>query len=324
MSAPAPRPIRTDLPPSQASPVAPPRLRAGDRIGVVAPSGPVLARALVAGARVLEEAGFRIVLGKHLRERRGHLAGPDADRLDDLNRMLGDPDIRCVLMARGGYGAMRIASGIDWDAMRRDPKIFAGFSDATFLHLGMARHAGVRTLHAPNLHGLGARRGSEIPRLVAWLTEPSPSDAVRTLVAPHRLNDAGGSVAGCVVGGNLALVHYAAAAGHMPSVEGCILFLEEVNEPPYKIDGMLCALREGGWLAGVRGVALGDFTRCLPRKGYRELRLRQVLEDHLSPLGTPAWSGVRAGHGSRNYPLAFGARATLGKGRLVYEEGLVS
>jgi muramoyltetrapeptide carboxypeptidase len=312
------------IPSRRPHPVAPPRLRAGDRIGVVAPSGPVLPRALLAGARVLEEAGFRIAFGRHVRERRGHLAGADRARLDDLNRMLRDPDIRCVLMARGGYGAMRIASEVDWGAMRRDPKIFAGFSDATFLHLGMARHAGVRTLHAPNLHGLGARRGSEIERLLSWLTDPSPPERVRTLAAPRRLNGAGGSAEGCVLGGNLALVHYAAAAGHMPSVRGCILFLEEVNEPPYKIDGMLCALREGGWLAGVRGVALGDFTRCLPRKGYRELRLRQVLEDHLRPLGAPAWSGLQAGHGPRNYPIPFGAKATLGKGRLVYEEGLVS
>jgi muramoyltetrapeptide carboxypeptidase len=314
----APRVIRTDRP------IAPPRLRIGDRIGVVAPSGPVLSRALLAGSRVLEEAGFRIVPGRHLRERRGHLAGPDQDRADDLNRMLRDPDVRCVLMARGGYGAMRIASEIDWDAMRRDPKIFAGFSDATFLHLGMARHSGVRTLHAPNLHGLGARRGTEIPRLISWLTDPLPPEGVRTLAAPRRLSGGPTPVAGCVVGGNLTLVHYAAAAGHMPSVDGCILFLEEVNEPPYKIDGMLCALREGGWLTGVRGVVLGDFTRCVPRKGHRELRLRQVLEDHLGPLGAPAWSGMRAGHGVRNYALPFGARAVLGKGRLVYEEGLVS
>ena len=107
-------------------------------------------------------------------------------------------------------------------------------------------------------------------------------------------------------------------------VPGCLLFLEEVNEPPYKIDGMLCALREGGWLDGVRGVVLGDFTRCLPRKGYRELRLSQVLRDHLHPLRAPAWSGLCAGHGPRNYPIPFGARASLGRGRLVYEEGIVS
>lgn len=304
--------------------VAPPRLRPGDRIGVVAPSGPVLPRALAAGARVLEDAGFRVVFGRHLRERRGHLAGADRARLDDLNRMFRDPDIRCVLMARGGYGAMRIASGVDWDAVRRDPKLFAGFSDATFLHLGLARHARVRTLHGPNLHGFGARRGSEIPRFLAWVTQPVPPERVRTFAAPRRVNGAAGPVEGCVVGGNLALVHYAAAAGYLPPLRGCILFLEEVNEPPYKVDGMLCALRTGRWLEGVRGVVLGDFTRCLPRKGYRELRLRQVLEDHLSPMRTPAWSGLCAGHGRRNYPVPFGARARLARGRLIYEEGVVS
>jgi len=305
-------------------PIAPPRLRPGDRIGVVAPSGPVLARALAAGARVLEEAGFRVVFGRHLRERRGHLAGPDAARLADLNRMLRDPDIRCVLMARGGYGTMRLASGVDWGAMRRDPKLFAGFSDATFLHLGMARHAGVRTLHGPNLHGLGSRRGSEVPRFIAWVTQPMPSRRVRTLAVPRGLEGPRGAVAGRVVGGNLALFHYTAAAGHLPSVRGCIVFLEEVNEPPYKIDGMLCALREGGWLNGLRGVVLGDFTRCLPRKGFRELTVRQVLRDHLGPLHVPAWAGLRAGHGRRNYPLPLGARAHLTRGQLVFEEGAVS
>jgi muramoyltetrapeptide carboxypeptidase len=304
--------------------IAPPRLRPGDRIGVVAPSGPVLPRALVAGARVLEEAGFRVVFGRHVRDRRGHLAGPDRTRLDDLNRMLRNPDIRCVLMARGGYGAIRLASGIDWSAVRRDPKLFAGFSDATFIHLGIARHAGVRTLHGPNLHGLGARRGTEVARLLAWLTQPMPSERVRTFAAPRRVDGAPRAAEGAVMGGNLALVHYAAAAGHLPSLEGCILFLEEVNEPPYKVDGMLCALREGGWLEGVRGVVLGDFTRCLPRKGYRELRLREVLTDHLQPLRAPVWSGLCAGHGPRNYPVPFGARARLAKGRLIYEEGVVS
>ena len=319
MVKPAPRTKR-----SSARVIAPPRLRPGDRIGVVAPSGPVLPRALVSGARVLEEAGFRIVFGRHVRDRRGHLAGADRTRLDDLNRMLRDPDIRCILMARGGYGAMRLVSGIDWDAMRRDPKLFAGFSDATILHLGMARHAGVRTLHGPHLHGMGAKRGTEIPRFLAWVTQPMPPEHVRTFAAPRRVDGARGAVSGCVLGGNLALVHYAASSRLLPSLRGRILFLEEVNEPPYKVDGMLCALREGGWLEGVRGVVLGDFTRCLPRKGYRELRLRQVLADHLKPLKVPAWSGLCAGHGARNYPVPFGAKATLAAGRLVYTEGVVS
>lgn len=305
-------------------PVAPPRLRAGDRIGVVAPSGPAAKAAVAAGARALERAGFRVVLGRHVGDRRGHLAGSDRARRDDLNRMLRDPDVRCVLMARGGYGAMRIADEVDWNAMRRDPKVFAGFSDATYLHLGFARHAGVRTLHAPNVQGLAEGGAGDLARFVSWITTPRPPDGVRILAAPRRLAGGAAAVRGRILGGNLVLFQYAATAGLLPSTRGRILFLEEVNEPPYKVDGMLAALAAGGWLRGTRGVALGRFLRCVPRPGRREQPLRTVLREHLGALGVPVWGGIAAGHGAPNRPLPLGALARLGGGRLVVEEGLVS
>jgi len=306
--------------------IAPPRLRPGDRIGIVAPSGPVLRRYVRRGAEVLESAGFRVVFARHLLERRGHLAGTDRHRGEDLNGMLRDPDIRCILMARGGYGAMRIAEQIDWSAMRRDPKIFAGFSDATYLHLGFARQANIRTLHGPNLHGFALRRRPEIERWIAWVTLPDPGERVRSYHAPARIAGKREPVRGIVIGGNLALIDYAIGTDVLPTMRGAILFLEEVNEPPYKIDGMLCHLRLSGAVRGIRGVMLGDFYRCVPRLRRRELPLRQVLEDQLGPLQVPALGGIRAGHARRNLPLPLGARATLDprRARVVYEEGLVS
>ncbi len=306
--------------------IAPPRLRPGDRIGIVAPSGPVLRRYVVAGLRVLETAGFRTRIARHLYDRRGHLAGTDAARADDLNRMLRDPDIRCVLMARGGYGAMRIAGAVDWAAMRRDPKVFAGYSDATFLHLGFQARSGVRTLHGPNLHGLGFGRRGEIVRWLSWLSNPSPPPGIRELAAPLRIVPGGSTVSGRVLGGNLALVHHAACTRYIPSLRGAILFFEEVNEPPYKIDAMLTHLALAGSLRGIRGVALGSFINCVPKPNHKELRLRQVLRDHLGMLRVPVLGGMRAGHGRRNLPLPLGARATLDprRGRLIFEEGLVA
>ena len=306
--------------------IAPPRLRPGDRIGIVAPSGPVLRRYVVAGLRVLEAEGFRPCLGRHLYDRRGHLAGTDAARAEDLNRMLRDPEIRCVLMARGGYGAMRIAEEVDWGAMRRDPKIFAGYSDATFLHLGFQARSGVRTLHGPNLHGLGFGRRGEITRWLSWLTDPRPAPGIRELAVPRRIGSPRTTASGRVLGGNLALVHHAACTPFLPSLRGAILFVEEVNEPPYKIDAMLTHLLLAGVMRGVRGVALGDFIHCVPKPRHRELRLSQVLRDHLGGLGVPAQGGMRAGHGRRNLPLPLGARATLDprRGRLVFQEGLVA
>ncbi len=305
--------------------IAPPRLRPGDRIGIVAPSGPVARGFVRKGARLLEREGFRVVLARRLFDRAGHLAGTDAARAEDLNRMLRDPDIRCVLMARGGYGSMRIAPAVDWGAMRRDPKIFAGFSDATFLHMGFAARSGVRTLHGPNLHGLSRGNRAELRRWLAWVTLPTPSESVRTLRAPTRVAGGSGEARGRVYGGNLVLVHYAIGTLLMPALRGALLFLEEVNEPPYKIDGMLCHLRLAGALRGVRGVALGGFHRCVPRPGRRELPLARVLRDHLGDLGVPVRGGIRAGHGRWNLPVPFGARAVLDsrRGRLVFAEGLV-
>jgi len=281
---------------------------------------------MVAGLKVLESAGFRPKLGRHLYDRRGHLAGTDAARAEDLNRMLRDPGIRCVLMARGGYGAMRIAEAVDWTAMRRDPKIFAGYSDATFLHLGFQSRSGVRTLHGPNLHGLGFGRRGEITRWLTWLTNPRPGAAVRELSVPYPIGPRRGPVSGNVVGGNLALVHHAACTPYLPSLRGAILFIEEVNEPPYKIDAMLTHIALAGVMRGVRGIAMGDFINCVPKPKHRELRLGQVLRDHLGALGIPALGGLRAGHGRRNLPLPLGARATLDprRGRLIFEEGLVA
>ena len=304
----------------------PPRLRPGDRIGIVAPSGPVLRRYVVAGLKVLEAAGYRPRLSRHLYERRGHLAGTDQRRADDLNRMLRDPDIRCVLMARGGYGAMRIATEVDWGAMRRDPKVFAGYSDATFLHLGFQARSGVRTLHGPNLHGLGFGRTGEIRRWLSWLANPLPPDSIRELSAPLRIGTRGGEVSGRVLGGNLALVHHAACTPYMPSLRSAILFFEEVNEPPYKIDAMLTHIALAGSLKGVRGMALGSFVNCVPKPKHKELKLGQVLRDHIGVLGVPALGGMKAGHGRRNWALPLGARATLDsrRGRLVFEEGLVA
>jgi muramoyltetrapeptide carboxypeptidase len=306
--------------------IAPPRLRPGETVGVVAPSGPVLQRQLRDGLRALERAGFHVALGRRVFERRGHLAGPDRGRVEDLNRMLRDPDVRCVLMARGGYGAMRIAADVDWGAMRRDPKIFAGFSDATYLHLGFGKHSGVRTLHGPNLHGLTPKRPGDLKRWLAWVTNPSPSLGVRALRASRRIAGPSALVRGRVLGGNLVLLHYAVGTDEMPSLSGAILFLEEVAEPPYKIDGMLTQLGRAGMLTGVRGVALGAFAGCVPRPGRRELPLAQVLRDHLSPLGVPVRGGIGAGHGRWNASFPLGARAGLDprRGMLLFEEGLVS
>lgn len=306
--------------------IAPPRLRAGDRIGIIAPASPVRRTLVLAGARALSRAGFRVVMGRHVFARNGHLAGEDEARAADLNRMLRDPDIRCILLARGGYGVMRLSERVDWGAMRRDPKVFAGFSDATFLHLGFAKHAGVRTLHGPNLQGFARPAGRALTRFAEWLTRPGPGVATRSFGAGRHVAGPRRAVRGRVLGGNLLLLDCAAGTEILPSLRGALLVLEEVGEAPYRIDRMLTHLELTGALRGVRGVALGSMMGCVARAGYPQLPLRVVLRERLGRLGVPVRGGLPVGHGIRNLPFPLGARAALdpARGRLLFEEGLVS
>jgi muramoyltetrapeptide carboxypeptidase len=306
--------------------IAPPRLRPGDRIGIIAPSSPSRPALVLAGARALSRAGFRVVMGRSVFARRGHLAGPDAARAADLNRMLRDPDIRCVLLARGGYGATRLGDLVDWGAMRADPKVVAGFSDATFFHLAFAARTGVRTLHGPNLQGFARPSGSALRRFVEWLTMPRPSEATRSLGAARHVAGPRGTVRGRVFGGNLLLLECAVGTRGLPSLRGALLVLEEVGEPPYRIDRMLTHLHASGALRGVRGVALGSMKGCVARAGYPQLPLREVLRERLALLRVPVQGGLPVGHGQRNLPFPHGARAVLepSRGRLYFEEGLVS
>ena len=306
--------------------IAPPRLGPGDRIGIIAPASPARRGLVLAGARALTRAGFRVVLSRHLFARRGHLAGADEARAADLNRMLRDPDIRCVLLARGGYGSMRLADAVDWGAMRRDPKVFAGFSDATFLHLGFAAHARVRTLHGPNLQGFARPSGRALPRFIEWVTRPRPAESTRTLGAARQVAGPRRRVRGRVMGGNLLLLDCATGTEYLPSLRGAILVLEEVSEAPYRIDRMLTHLELTGSLRGVGAVALGSMKGCVARAGYPQLSLREVLRERLGRLRVPVRGGLPVGHGMRNLPFPLGARAVLdpARGRLLFEEGLVS
>ena len=153
-------------------------------------------------------------------------------------------------------------------------------------------------------------------------------EAVRRLPTGPALaaGGGGGKARGRVYGGNLVLVHYATGTRFMPDLGRAILFLEEVAEEPYKIDGMLSRLTLEGTLRRLRGVVLGSFTACVPKRGRRELPTPVVLRDHLARLGIPVLSGIPAGHGKRNRPVPLGALATLDARRRVlrFEEGLVS
>jgi muramoyltetrapeptide carboxypeptidase len=284
----------------------PRRLRRGDTVAVVAPSGPIPEDRITSGVAILRSWGLDVVLGDHVLDRHGrfdYLAGSDADRAADLQRAWCDADVAAVLCARGGYGAQRMADLLDWDTMAAaEPKILVGYSDVTALHSAFATRLGVATLHGPMpaaLTFLEDRPTAE--HLRATLFEP---ESVRTLTGPKAHTIVPGTATGVTVGGCLALL--AADIGTptgRPGVPGGILLLEDVDEKTYRLDGFLTHLLRSGWVDGVAGIVLGSWHDCQP--------VEDLIRDRLGPLGVPIVGELGFGHGPTNLTVPLGVTATL-------------
>jgi muramoyltetrapeptide carboxypeptidase len=242
-------------------------------------------------------------------ERLGYLAGPDAARLADLNLALRRDDVRAVLCTRGGYGAQRIVDGLDLAAVRADPKLVVGFSDITALQLALWRGARLATVHGPGAAWLDARTGPEAAESLrcALFTDAPVTLAARPEeeTAPVRV---AGRADGTLLGGNLSLLASSVGTVDMPDLRGAVLLLEDVGEPPYKVDRMLVHLRRAGHLDGLAGVAIGQFTDCADDWSTS---IVEVLTEHLGPLGVPVLGGLPVGHGRDQLTVPLGVPATV-------------
>jgi muramoyltetrapeptide carboxypeptidase len=310
--------------------IRPPRIAPGGRLGIVAPSGPIAPERFQRGLARLEGA-FELVVAPGVTAPRppevvSFLAGTDAQRAAELDAMIGDPDIRAIVVARGGYGLTRILPRLDPDRLRRDPKPIVGFSDATAL-LAWAHAAGVRGIHGPVIQQLGELADADVAHLIALLTDPrAPGERPWPLAAHGR-----GLHHGPLVAANLSLASMLVGTPWALPLAGAIALLEEVGERPYEIDRYLTQLIATGALAEVTAVVVGDLTRCVdpsPPGGDPDppdAALRAVLE-RVAAAGKPAATGAPVGHGARNEAVPFGAACELDldRGTLAILEGAVA
>jgi len=271
-------------------------------VRVIAPASPFDRTLALCGIAFLGER-YRVQFDWRMFERDGFLAGPDGRRRQELAEAITAPEVAAVVAARGGYGITRIAGDIDFAALRRAPKWLVGFSDVTALHVE-AQAVGVASLHAHHAAGLG--RGDAHAR-AAWLAALESPLAPRTLHG-HVLHP-GRRVRGPLVGGNLTVLFTCAVTGRLRLPPGSILALEDVTEVSYRIDRMLSALRMGGHVRDLAGVALGGFTDCPP--GQHGVPVEKVLSRELASWGVPVVTGLPFGHDLPNHPLLLGAEAEL-------------
>lgn len=291
----------------------PPAVRAGDKVAVVAPAGPVNAERLRRGLDRLS-GRLRLDVPDDIARVDGFLAGSDEARAAELDRALRDPDVRAILLARGGYGIARILPMLDPALLRHDPKPIVGFSDGTAL-LAWADRAGVRPIHGPVVAQLGELPVVDTDTLVRVLTDPAPLGRIATRLVPTGA-PMPGEITGRLGGGNLCLLSNLVGTPWQPDLTGAIVILEEIGEKPYAIDRYLTHIANARAFAGAAAMLVGDFTRCTdpptaPGRDDDPAPALAVVDERMRHLGLPGLRGAPVGHGARNVCLPWGARATL-------------
>lgn len=284
----------------------------GSRIALVAPSSPFSEAFLRRGIRFLEGHGFCVCHEPRVKKAtRDFLAGSDRQRAKELMDRFEDPGVDALFAVRGGYGAQRLLGLLDPERIARNPKLFLGYSDATVLIQFFVNRCGLACLHGPLATEMGTLSGLTGRFLLRALTESAP-------LGIYPLRDVRwirkGRASGPLTGGNLTVLCAGLGTPWEAATEGCVLFLEDSGEKPYRIDRMLVQLRQAGKLSGVAAIVFGDVLTARDRvsPSLDGEAVFQVLYDNTRDLGVPVLCGLPAGHGPENLTLPMGVRAEVG------------
>ncbi|MBT8296378.1 MAG: LD-carboxypeptidase [Gramella sp.] len=298
----------------------PEALKEGDTIGIVSPASAIFESEPYEIARESFEAmGLKVKFGKNTRNRYGHLAGTDEERAEELNEMFRDESVKAVIALRGGSGAARILDKLDYEAIKKNPKIFIGYSDITALHLAIFEKTRLVTFHGPvAVSSWNSFSTDYLKRLLfdkEAITYENPSSKGDELVQTRNrirvINE--GSVKGLLLGGNLSVLTGIMGSEYFPQEwNDKILYLEDVGEKIYAVDRMMSQLKLGGVLDQISGFVFGKCSDCDPGgSGYGSLTMEEVIDHYIEPLNIPAYSGAMIGHISDNVTIPNGIEAEM-------------
>ena len=294
-----------------------PKLNKGDTIGVIAPAGWTEKDKIRPAIAYLESKGFSVRFGASLFAQNRYLAGTDDARVEDIHFMFSDPEVKAVFCARGGYGTTRLLDKLDYSLLRKNPKILVGFSDTTALQIGILVNAGLVSYTGMVLYSDITEKGMfPLTEKSLWKIlstgnfEPIPG---LTVLKP-------GTTAGPLIGGCLSLLCSLAGTPYFPQLHHAILFIEDVNEEPYRVDRMLTQLRLSGVLKQISGLIFGEFSGC-DSENTKYGSLRPIMTEFSEIVDGPVLSGLPYGHVPNRVVLPIGVEAHISTGS---REGVLS
>lgn len=282
--------------------IIPPRLQAGDTIGIVAPASPFDKKNYEHGIATLQSLGYRTHAAREIFLKKGYLAGSDLQRAQLINRYFADRSIKAIFCARGGYGSMRILPLLDFACIRKNPKIFVGFSDISALLAAIYLKCRLVTYHGPLLTTLDESDQNTKDALISALSTPEKID----IRLPKGITVVSGSGTGPVLAGNLTTLCHLVGTPYEPSLKKHILLLEDKGEATYRLDRMLIQMKFAGCFEGLAGMVLGSFKGC-----GQEKELLRVVRDVFAEHPFPILAGLDMGHSRSNLTIPIGLEATL-------------
>lgn len=306
--------------------IKPGKLNNGDLIGIISPaSSPDDLTLVENGVKYIEGLGYRTIIGKNVGKYRGYLAGTDEERVEDIHQMFGDKKVKAIFCLRGGYGAFRLLDKIDYKLIRNNPKIFVGFSEITALQMAFLKKAGLITFAGPMVIPNFSRGVSSFTEEKFWSLISSSRkigkvklDEMKGLPKPSL-----GIASGRILGGNLAVLVSLLGTKYLPDLKDKILFLEDISEPPYKIDRMLNQMRLNNVFKKVKGVILGNFVDCSETDSEkRTLTLEEVFQDYFESIGLPIVYNFPFGHIKDLFtiPIGINLKLSAAKGYVEFRE----
>ncbi len=300
-----------------------PRLKAGDLVGLIAPSGVVDDAVIEKSVKNLESFGMRVKVSANIRAVRGGYAGTVEQRAQDFHAMFLDQDVKAIWAARGGSGCIQLLPKIDFSLLRKHPKILIGYSDVTALLLAIYQRAGLITFHGPVASSTfsdysmaelsAALMEPQSRRVISMPADNNAENNQRALLEPQFLRRTmrEGVATGRLLGGNLSMLSALIGTPYGVDFSGSLLFLEEISEAPYRVDRMLTQLSQSGGLKNVAGAMLGVFQKCSAPEGEASLTLAEVVDDHFATLAVPSVYGYSFGHIAQQFTIPVGLRARL-------------
>jgi muramoyltetrapeptide carboxypeptidase len=305
-----------------ASPLNKPQaLQSGDTVGLISSGFRMMQDIDIEYATErLQALGLKVKKGAAILDQHGYFAGDDAARAADIQMMFNDKTVKAIFQLRGGFGSARVLDLLNYEEIAKNPKIVMGLSDTTALLLALNHKANLVTFHGPNAgRPWPAFSQTYIKDLLfanQTLTFENPvmtqDDVITTVDRIETIQE--GHAQGRLLGGNLAVLTSLIGSDYLPNFDQAILFLEEINEAPYKIDRMLTQLKMAGLLQRLNGIIIGKCINCTPNLSgsvYGSFRLMQVLHDHIKPLKIPSWYGAMISHEDRNFTLPIGIEVEI-------------